>query len=52
MFNHEGTTTMSIHPDLLQALVEAHVRDLYRNSKRASLDRAAVHRRSRYRRRR
>ena len=43
---------MSIHPELHQALVEAHVRDLHRNSKRASLDRAAVYRRSRFRRKR
>jgi hypothetical protein len=36
----------------LHALVEVHVRNLHRNSKRASMDRAAVHRRSRFRRKR
>jgi hypothetical protein len=49
---NEGITTMSIHPVLMQALVEAHRQDLYRNSNRASLDRAAVYRRSRFRRKR
>ena len=51
-FNNQGTTTMSIHPTFTQALVEAHRQDLYRNSNQASLDRAAVYRRSRFRRKR
>jgi hypothetical protein len=52
LITHEGTTTMSIHPGLMEALVQVHVQELRRNSQHAPVDRDAAPRRRRFRRKR